>query len=129
MTETMLRTSAEKIALRHKTLHPQAIIKQIQYFAILNFCQGITKLKYTYQQNRHSYNLTCMLSSTLFRQQGPPRNPRDCIPNCYLVFHIRFVSPRSCLVSMRHLFHKTAASLGQGEKESNSCYFKYCTSD
>ena len=37
MTETMLRTSAEKSALRHKTLHPQAINKTKTVFGHIKF--------------------------------------------------------------------------------------------
>ena len=40
-----------------------------QCFATLKFCQGIARLKYAYQKNRHSNNLTCMLRSTLFLDQ------------------------------------------------------------
>ena len=37
MTETMLRTSAEKSALTHKTLHPQAIDKTKTVFCHIKF--------------------------------------------------------------------------------------------
>ena len=36
MTETMLRTSAEKSALRHKTLHPKAINKTKTVYCHIN---------------------------------------------------------------------------------------------
>ena len=49
MTETMLRTSAEKSALRHKTFHSKAINKT-RNSALPLQSQGIASLKYTNQQ-------------------------------------------------------------------------------
>ena len=73
MTETMPMTSAEKIVLRHKTLHRQAINKTKTVYCHITFLPMHCKVELhtPTKQTLKQFDLACMQSSTFFLTKSP----------------------------------------------------------